>query len=160
MVWQTPSQRVVIFIMLILWVCAAEPSRPMLADERGLAAKYPGDVGTAVGVTLQYKRGNHPRLWIAGGGLAKIAGRCAPGGSMHAEYDGDTVSFVGCQKLGVEAGKMFVKVLLPEKRITRKRGGKIKIADSTGTKCVLDSNLGNDVQHKIDRSLDLSPGDG
>lgn len=45
MVWQTPSQRVVIFIMLILWVCAAEPSRPMLADDRGLAAKYPGDVG-------------------------------------------------------------------------------------------------------------------
>jgi hypothetical protein len=208
-------------------------------------------------------------------------------GGGWAEYDGDTVSFVGCQKLGVQAGKMFVKALLPEKRIIRKRGGpdkngnhwtkesfefwmspgragdrhnrvgkngcpptlenaggqshlrtlsrehpesehhskwrieiepteerkdalflivlyvcdkntseipktellrrdgmvgvkiagktriwevlfseedrrggKIKIADSTGAKCVLDSNLGNDVQYRIDRSLDLIIGGG
>ena len=86
MAGQAPSQRVVIFIMLILWACAAEPPHATLADEPGLAEKYPGDVGASVGVTLQYKKGDHPRLWIAGGGLAKIAGRCAPGGSMHAEY--------------------------------------------------------------------------
>lgn len=223
MVWQTPSQRVVIFIMLILWVCAVEPPRPTLADEPGPAKKYPCDVGTSVGVTLQYTyadsvltsaygsvpfrrvmynyRGpsgeNRARAtlvtrqflylrpdvfvifdrahatdasftkdWILHmwnnpqvNGKRLAADLNAHDGGW-AEYDGDTVSFVGCQKLGVEAGKMFVKVLLPEKRIIRKRGGKIKIANSTGTKCVLDSNLGNDVQHKINRSLGLSPGGG
>ena len=43
--WQVPSQRVVIFIMLAFCVCAAEPPRPTFADEPELAAKYPGDVG-------------------------------------------------------------------------------------------------------------------
>ncbi|MBL7222801.1 MAG: hypothetical protein ISS72_03015, partial [Candidatus Brocadiae bacterium] len=36
--------------------------------------------------TLKYKKGDHPRLWVGDGRLAKIAKRCAPGGSMHAQY--------------------------------------------------------------------------
>jgi len=35
---------------------------------------------------LKYRKGDHPRLWVGDGRLAKIAERCAPGGCMNAEY--------------------------------------------------------------------------
>jgi len=56
-------------------------------------------------------------IYGRGGQLAVEAG------TRLAEYGGDTASFIGCQKLGVQAGRMFLKALLPEKHIIRKRGG-------------------------------------
>ena len=42
--------------------------------------------GVSTDTKLKYREGDHPRLWVGDGRLAKIAERCAPGGCMNAEY--------------------------------------------------------------------------
>jgi len=50
------------------------------------AGGAPLAAGAQAATTFKHKKGDHPRLWVGDGRLAKIARRCAPGGSMHAQY--------------------------------------------------------------------------